>query len=99
MRQVSRSTCFYRIRTLLGLDSDIEYCPHVAVPVACWCHKPPPWLHKHVHVHIHVYSTRNAVRGSIAAARRAGTQLATSVMPSSSKTMAAKVSGSVGLTW
>jgi histidinol phosphatase-like enzyme len=36
--------CFDRIRALLGLDLDIEYCPHPAGPPVCWCRKPLPGL-------------------------------------------------------
>ena len=28
----------------LGLDIDIEFCPHVAGPPRCWCRKPLPGL-------------------------------------------------------
>jgi histidinol phosphatase-like enzyme/predicted kinase len=35
---------FARMRQLLGLDIDVEYCPHAAGPPACWCRKPLPGL-------------------------------------------------------
>jgi hypothetical protein len=33
-----------RIRARLGLDIDIEFCPHAAGPPKCWCRKPLPGL-------------------------------------------------------
>ena len=35
---------FARMRDLLGLDIEVEYCPHPAGPPACWCRKPLPGL-------------------------------------------------------
>jgi histidinol phosphatase-like enzyme len=35
---------FLRLRELLGIDIEIEYCPHAAGPPACWCRKPLPGL-------------------------------------------------------
>jgi aryl-alcohol dehydrogenase-like predicted oxidoreductase/histidinol phosphatase-like enzyme len=36
--------CFQQTRSLLGLDVDIAFCPHVAGPPICWCRKPLPGL-------------------------------------------------------
>jgi aryl-alcohol dehydrogenase-like predicted oxidoreductase/histidinol phosphatase-like enzyme/predicted kinase len=33
-----------RMRTLLGVALEVEYCPHRAGPPACWCRKPLPGL-------------------------------------------------------
>ena len=33
-----------RMCDLLGVDIEIEYCPHPAAPPACWCRKPLPGL-------------------------------------------------------
>jgi aryl-alcohol dehydrogenase-like predicted oxidoreductase/histidinol phosphatase-like enzyme/predicted kinase len=35
---------FARMNELLGLDIDVEYCPHAAGPPRCWCRKPLPGL-------------------------------------------------------
>ena len=35
---------FARMRELLGVAIDIEYCPHAAGPPVCWCRKPLPGL-------------------------------------------------------
>jgi aryl-alcohol dehydrogenase-like predicted oxidoreductase/histidinol phosphatase-like enzyme len=41
-----------RLRELLGLAIEIEYCPHAAGPPVCWCRKPLPglgvlFIHRH----------------------------------------------------
>lgn len=43
---------FARMRELLGLAIEIEYCPHGGGPLACWCRKPLPglgivFIHRH----------------------------------------------------
>jgi aryl-alcohol dehydrogenase-like predicted oxidoreductase/histidinol phosphatase-like enzyme/adenylate kinase family enzyme len=43
---------FARMRELLGLDIEVEYCPHGAGPPSCWCRKPLPglgvlFMHRH----------------------------------------------------
>jgi aryl-alcohol dehydrogenase-like predicted oxidoreductase/predicted kinase/histidinol phosphatase-like enzyme len=43
---------FTRMRTLLDLDIEVEYCPHPAGPPVCWCRKPLPglgalFIHRH----------------------------------------------------
>jgi histidinol phosphatase-like enzyme/predicted kinase len=43
---------FHRTRELLGIDLEIEYCPHPAGPPICWCRKPLPglgvvFIHRH----------------------------------------------------
>ncbi len=43
---------FARMRELLGLDIEVEYCPHRAGPPSCWCRKPLPglgvlFMHRH----------------------------------------------------
>ena len=35
---------FARMRKLLGVDIEVEYCPHPAGPPVCWCRKPLPGL-------------------------------------------------------
>jgi len=35
---------FVRMREVLGVAIEIEYCPHGAGPPACWCRKPLPGL-------------------------------------------------------
>ena len=35
---------FARLRDLLDVPMDIEYCPHGAGPPICWCRKPIPGL-------------------------------------------------------
>ena len=35
---------FARLRELLGVAIDVEYCPHPAGPPVCWCRKPLPGL-------------------------------------------------------
>jgi histidinol phosphatase-like enzyme/predicted kinase len=35
---------FARMRELLGVAIDVEYCPHPAGPPRCWCRKPLPGL-------------------------------------------------------
>jgi aryl-alcohol dehydrogenase-like predicted oxidoreductase/predicted kinase/histidinol phosphatase-like enzyme len=43
---------FARMRELLQVDIDVEYCPHAAGPPSCWCRKPLPglgvlFIHRH----------------------------------------------------
>jgi histidinol phosphatase-like enzyme/predicted kinase len=35
---------FARMNGLLGLEIEVEYCPHAAGPPRCWCRKPLPGL-------------------------------------------------------
>ena len=35
---------FDRMRELLQVEIDVEYCPHAAGPPRCWCRKPLPGL-------------------------------------------------------
>lgn len=35
---------FARMRELLGIAIEVEYCPHAAGPPTCWCRKPLPGL-------------------------------------------------------
>lgn len=35
---------FARMNELLGLEMEVEYCPHGAGPPRCWCRKPLPGL-------------------------------------------------------
>ncbi len=35
---------FERMQKFLGLEIEIEYCPHAAGPPVCWCRKPLPGL-------------------------------------------------------
>jgi histidinol phosphatase-like enzyme len=32
------------MRELLGLEIEVEYCPHAPGPPNCWCRKPLPGL-------------------------------------------------------
>jgi histidinol phosphatase-like enzyme len=36
--------CFERTNELLGLEIEVEFCPHGAGPAVCWCRKPLPGL-------------------------------------------------------
>src|SRR5262249_30976638 len=33
-----------RMRARLGVDIEVEYCPHAGGPPKCWCRKPLPGL-------------------------------------------------------
>jgi aryl-alcohol dehydrogenase-like predicted oxidoreductase/histidinol phosphatase-like enzyme len=35
---------FARMREMLGVEMDVEYCPHEGGPPICWCRKPLPGL-------------------------------------------------------
>jgi histidinol phosphatase-like enzyme len=35
---------FDRMRELLGVPIEVEFCPHAAGPPVCWCRKPLPGL-------------------------------------------------------
>ena len=35
---------FERMQKHLGLEIEVEYCPHAAGPPVCWCRKPLPGL-------------------------------------------------------
>jgi aryl-alcohol dehydrogenase-like predicted oxidoreductase/histidinol phosphatase-like enzyme/predicted kinase len=35
---------FQRMNEMLGVDIEIEHCPHAAGPPSCWCRKPLPGL-------------------------------------------------------
>jgi aryl-alcohol dehydrogenase-like predicted oxidoreductase/histidinol phosphatase-like enzyme/predicted kinase len=35
---------FARMNELLGIEIEVEYCPHAAGPPKCWCRKPLPGL-------------------------------------------------------
>ncbi|HEX2341881.1 MAG TPA: aldo/keto reductase [Vicinamibacterales bacterium] len=37
-------TAIARLRELLGIAIEVEYCPHAAGPPVCWCRKPLPGL-------------------------------------------------------
>ena len=32
------------MREQLGIEIDVEYCPHAAGPPVCWCRKPLPGI-------------------------------------------------------
>ncbi len=36
--------CFQKTNELLGLEIEVEFCPHGAGPPVCWCRKPLPGL-------------------------------------------------------
>ena len=44
MSHADAAALFTRLRELLGIDIEIEYCPHAAGPPVCWCRKPLPGL-------------------------------------------------------
>ncbi len=51
---------FARMNELLGLDIEVELCPHAAGPPRCWCRKPLPGLGV-VFVHRHKLDPRRCV--------------------------------------
>ena len=51
---------FARMNELLGLDVDVEFCPHAAGPPRCWCRKPLPGLGV-LFVHRHKLDPRRCV--------------------------------------
>jgi histidinol phosphatase-like enzyme len=43
---------FARMNELLGLEIEVEWCPHPTGPPSCWCRKPLPglgvlFIHRH----------------------------------------------------
>jgi len=44
MSHAGAAPLFARLREELGIDLEIEYCPHAAGPPVCWCRKPLPGL-------------------------------------------------------
>ena len=44
MSHADAGALFARLREGLGIDLEIEYCPHAAGPPVCWCRKPLPGL-------------------------------------------------------
>jgi histidinol phosphatase-like enzyme len=44
MSHAGAAAVFARLREGLGIDLEIEYCPHAAGPPVCWCRKPLPGL-------------------------------------------------------
>jgi aryl-alcohol dehydrogenase-like predicted oxidoreductase/predicted kinase/histidinol phosphatase-like enzyme len=44
MSPADAAALFARLREGLGIDIEIEYCPHAAGPPVCWCRKPLPGL-------------------------------------------------------
>ena len=44
MSHAGAAAIFARLREGLGIDLEIEYCPHAAGPPVCWCRKPLPGL-------------------------------------------------------
>lgn len=42
-QEVARA-CFQRTNELLGLEIEVEFCPHGGGPAVCWCRKPLPGL-------------------------------------------------------
>jgi histidinol phosphatase-like enzyme len=51
---------FARMNELLGLEVEIEFCPHAAGPPRCWCRKPLPGLGV-VFVHRHALDPAQCV--------------------------------------
>jgi histidinol phosphatase-like enzyme len=44
MSHAGAAALFARLRQGLGIDLEVEYCPHAAGPPVCWCRKPLPGL-------------------------------------------------------
>jgi aryl-alcohol dehydrogenase-like predicted oxidoreductase/histidinol phosphatase-like enzyme len=44
MSHDNASAIFARLRALLGVEIEFDYCPHGAGPPVCWCRKPLPGL-------------------------------------------------------
>jgi histidinol phosphatase-like enzyme len=44
MSRADADAIFDRMRELLGVEIDVEYCAHPAGPPICWCRKPLPGL-------------------------------------------------------
>jgi len=44
MTAADADAIFTRLRALLGVAIEVEYCPHAAGPPVCWCRKPLPGL-------------------------------------------------------
>ena len=44
MTPADASAVFARLRELVGVAIEVEYCPHPAGPPVCWCRKPLPGL-------------------------------------------------------
>jgi len=44
MTAADAGAVFDRLRELLGVAIEVEYCPHAAGPPLCWCRKPLPGL-------------------------------------------------------
>ena len=44
MTPADADAVFARLRELLGVAIEVEYCPHPAGPPVCWCRKPLPGL-------------------------------------------------------
>jgi aryl-alcohol dehydrogenase-like predicted oxidoreductase/histidinol phosphatase-like enzyme len=44
MTQEDAGALFTRLREGLGIDLQVEHCPHAAGPPVCWCRKPLPGL-------------------------------------------------------
>jgi histidinol phosphatase-like enzyme len=44
MSAADAEAIFGRLRELLGVPIDVEYCPHPAGPPSCWCRKPLPGI-------------------------------------------------------
>ena len=44
MTAADADAIFARLRELLGVAIEVEYCPHAAGPPVCWCRKPLPGL-------------------------------------------------------
>ena len=42
--EASVRAVFARMNELLGVDVEVEFCPHAAGPPRCWCRKPLPGL-------------------------------------------------------
>jgi histidinol phosphatase-like enzyme len=44
MTPADADAVFARLRELLDVAIEVEYCPHPAGPPVCWCRKPLPGL-------------------------------------------------------
>ncbi|MFO0626497.1 MAG: HAD-IIIA family hydrolase [Polyangiales bacterium] len=42
LTEADARACFDRTVQLLGVDIEVQFCPHSPAPITCWCRKPMP---------------------------------------------------------